>query len=54
MIFETIHQALITHTGVYISLFSKLLEGIDIAIAVYTYTVTNWGNSDDLEFKIVW
>ena len=54
MVFDSIHQALITHAGVYNSLLAACLGDIDIAIAVYTYTVTDWGNSDDLEFRIVW
>lgn len=53
MIFDTLHQALITHTGMYISLIPTCLQGVNMAIVVYTYTVTDWGNPERLEF-IVW
>lgn len=52
MILDTVHQALITHTGEYISQ-SLLPEDIDMVITVYTYTVTDWGNPAQLKF-IVW
>lgn len=54
MVLDTLHQALITHTGAYISLIATLLDGIILmAIAVYTYTVTDWGNPDQLQL-VVW
>jgi len=54
IILDTFHQALITHTGMYISLIPTRLHSVDImAIAVYTYTVTDWGNPVQLQF-IVW
>ena len=53
MILDTVHQALITHTGEYISQ-SLLPEDIDMVITVYTYTVTDWGNPAQLEFIVWW
>jgi hypothetical protein len=53
MILDTLHQALITHTGMCISLIPKRLNSVDMAIVVYTYTVTDWGNADQVQF-VVW
>ena len=53
MILDTLHQALITHTGMYISLIPTRLHSVDLTIVVYTYTVTDWGNPVQLQF-IVW
>ena len=53
VIFDTVHQALITHTGECIALIPRLLHGINKAIVVYTYTITDWGNPDQLQL-IVW
>jgi hypothetical protein len=54
MFFDTVHQALITHTGMNSSVNVDLLENTDILyISVYTYTITNWGNTAELN-KLVW
>ena len=53
VIFDTIHQALITHTGGCIAMIPTLLYSINMAIVVYTYTITDWGNPDQLQL-IVW
>lgn len=53
MILDTLHQALITHTGVYICKSHGSLDGIDMQIAVYTYTVMDWGQPEQLKL-IVW
>ena len=53
MILDTLHQALITHTGMYPSLIPTRLQSVDMAILVYTYTVTDWGNPVQAQF-IVW
>ena len=51
MILDTIHQAVITHTSrLYIS---RIPHCINMAIAVYTYTITDWGNPEQLQ-TIVW
>ena len=52
MFLDTIHQALITHTSVYTSLIATLLSDIDMTIAVYTYTVTDWGNPEQLALNV--
>ena len=38
---------------VYTALIPTLLQGINMTIAVYTYTITEWGNPDQLQL-IVW
>ena len=55
VIFDTVHQALITHTGGCILLWSphSCMHGINMEIAVYVYTITDWGNPDLLQL-IVW
>ena len=41
------------HGWVYIALISTLLQGINMAMAVYTYSITDWGNPEQLQM-IVW
>ena len=47
MLTDTIHQALISHTGTEIPILS-LMPFVDCSLTVYTYTITNWGNQNFL------
>lgn len=51
MFFDTVHQALITHTGMNSSVDPP--ETDILYFPVYTYTITNWGNTAELD-KLVW
>ena len=53
MFFDTVHQALITHTGMNTSADLDLPKTDILYIPVYTYTITNWGNTAELD-KLVW
>lgn len=51
MLFDTIHQALITHTGR--KPIPRYPKNLSLYTLVYTYTITNWGNPAELD-KLVW
>lgn len=51
MILNILHQAVITHSGGYI--YFQLHDGIDMLIIVYTYTITDWGNTEQLQI-VTW
>jgi len=54
MFFDTIHQALIMHTGMNTSVdLSATTADISTTSLVYTYTIINWGNPPELQ-KLVW
>lgn len=55
MLFDTVHQCLITHTGIPATfpMETAFLMCSTLFLLVYTYTVTNWGNPASLN-RIVW
>ena len=53
LFFDTVHQCLITHTGLSLVFLSCRDFFWRIPFPVYSYVVTNWGNPAYLE-KLVW